>query len=296
MAIENDVLETQLEEELAGLDALDALRTEAGPGLASRAWSALWPKVLALFGVFAVWQIVVWSHWKPEYALPGPTSVLPELGRQLKTVAFWHAVATTMRRALVGFGLAVAIGTLLGIGVSRSSILKRGFGSFLTGLQSMPSITWFPLAILLFKLSEGAILFVVVLGAAPSIANGLVSGVDHIPPLLLRAGKMLGARGVDSLRHVVLPAALPGYVAGLKQGWAFSWRSLLAGELLVDIAARSSIGAALNQARELNDATKLLAMMIVVFGIGVLIDGLVFSAVETRIRRRRGLIETGAAA
>jgi len=294
MATDRDLVQSRLEEELAGLDALDALRPEQGPGLAARAWAALWPKAVAMFGVFAVWQIVVWSHWKPPYALPGPTTVLPELARQAKTLSFWHAVATTIRRAMTGFGLAVTIGTVLGIGVSRSSILKRGFGSFLTGLQSMPSIVWFPLAILLFKLSEGAILFVVVLGAAPSIANGLVSGVDHIPPLLLRAGKMLGARGMDSLRHVVLPAALPGYVAGLKQGWAFSWRSLLAGELLVDIAARSSIGAALNQARELNDATGLLAMMIVVFLIGVLIDGLVFSSFERQIRRRRGLIEVGA--
>src|ERR1051325_4527575 len=147
MAIEPDVLGSQLEEELAGLDALDALRQEAGPGRRARAWAALWPKVVALVGVVAVWQVVVWAHWKPEYALPGPTTVLPELARQAKTIAFWHAVATTMRRAITGFGLAVAIGTLLGIGVSRSSILKRGFGSFLTGLQSMPSITWFPLAI-----------------------------------------------------------------------------------------------------------------------------------------------------
>jgi len=292
MATDRDVLGDTLDEELAGLDALDARRHEAGPSIGARAWASLWPKLLALFGVVVVWQIVVWSHWKPEYALPGPRTVLPELWRQAKTLAFWHAVGTTMRRAITGFGLAVLIGTLLGIAVSRSSIMKRGFGSFITGLQSMPSIVWFPLAILLFKLSEGAILFVVVLGAAPSIANGLVSGVDDIPPVLLRAGKVLGVRGLDSLRHVVLPAAMPGYVAGLKQGWAFSWRSLLAGELLVDIAARSSIGAALNQARELNDATLLLAMMIVVFLIGVLIDGLVFSSVETRIRRRRGLIET----
>lgn len=101
-----------------------------------------------------------------------------------------------------------------------------------------PSIAWFPFAILLFGLSEGAILFVIVLGAAPSIANGLISGVDHTPPLRLRAGKILGARGVASWRHVVIPAALPAIVAGLKQGWAFAWRSLMAGELLVILASR----------------------------------------------------------
>ena len=101
----------------------------------------------------------------------------------------------------------------------------------------MPSIAWFPLAILLFKLSEEAILFVVVIGAAPSVANGLISGIDHIPPLWLRAGRVLGAKGLSAYRHVVLPAALPEFVSGLKQGWAFAWRSLLAGELLVIIAS-----------------------------------------------------------
>ena len=105
----------------------------------------------------------------------------------------------------------------------------------ITGLQTMPSIAWFPLAILLFQLSEGAITFVVVLGAAPSIANGLIAGVDHVPPVLLRAGHMMGARGLDKFRHVVLPASLPSFVGGLKQGWAFAWRSLMAGELLVTL-------------------------------------------------------------
>jgi NitT/TauT family transport system permease protein len=159
----------------------------------------------------------------------------------------------------------------------------------------MPSIAWFPFAILLFGLSEYAILFVVVLGAAPSVANGLVSGVDHIPPLLLRAGRVLGARGLAAYRHVVLPAALPGYVAGLKQGWAFSWRSLMAGELLVIIASRPSIGTRLHFARELSDAPGLLAMMIVVLVIGVIVDGMVFGTIEKKIRRRRGLIEVDAA-
>ena len=106
----------------------------------------------------------------------------------------------------------------------------------ITGIQTMPSIVWFPLAIVLFAKSEAAILFVVVLGASPSIANGVISGVDHIPPMFLRAGRVLGARGAATYRHVVIPAALPAFVAGLKQGWAFAWRSLLAGELLVIIA------------------------------------------------------------
>ena len=121
-----------------------------------------------------------------------------------------------------------------------------------TGLQTMPTIAWFPLAIMLFGLNETAILFVVVLGAGPAIANGVISGVDHIPPLQLRAGRVLGARGLTLYRHVIIPGSLPGYVAGLKQGWAFAWRSLLAGELLVIIAKKPSLGVRLELAHQLS--------------------------------------------
>jgi NitT/TauT family transport system permease protein len=278
--------------EIEGLDALDVPLVE--PPRPWRAlWEATWPKLAAAGLVLVVWQLAVLSGWRPTYVLPGPGRVLAELGELIVTAKFWAAVATTLRRAATGFALAIAIGTLLGVVVSRSRILRRAFGSFITGLQSMPSIAWFPFAILLFALSEGAILFVVVIGASPSIANGLINGIDHIPPLLLRAGRVLGARGLASLRHVVLPAALPGYVAGLKQGWAFSWRSLMAGELLVIIETRPALGSQLQFARELSDAPGLLALMLVVLLIGILIDGLVFATIEARLRRRRGLVEIG---
>jgi len=279
--------------EIEGLDALDVPMVE-GQQTLSRMWSAVWPKLAAVAMMLAIWQLVVWTGWRPSYVLPSPATVLGELSELITTAKFWSAVATTMRRALTGFALAIVIGTALGVAVSSNRALQRAFGSFITGLQSMPSIAWFPFAILLFKLSESAILFVVVLGASPSIANGLINGIDHIPPLLLRAGRVLGARGLDSLRHVVLPAALPGYVAGLKQGWAFSWRSLMAGELLVIIETRPALGSQLQFARELSDAPSLIALMIVVLLIGILIDGLVFATIEHRIRRRRGLVEVGA--
>ena len=280
--------------ELEGLDALDAPRVEPEPWLA-RAWRAAAPKLVAGSLALAAWQLVAWSGWRPDYVLPGPLRVVTQLAAMLATAAFWSAVATTLGRVAAGFAAATAIGTAIGVAVSRSATARRAFGSFLTGLQSMPSIAWFPFAILVFGLSEAAILFVVVLGAAPSIANGLLSGIDHIPPLLLRAGRVLGARGFASVWHVVLPAALPGYVGGLKQGWAFAWRSLMAGELLVIIANRPSIGTQLHFARELSDAPRLIATMLVVLAIGVVVDELLFGLLEQRIRRRRGLIDAGAA-
>ena len=145
---------------------------------------------------------------------------------------------------------------------------------------------------MLYGLSETAITFVVVLGAAPAIANGVISGVDHIPPLLLRAGRVLGAKGLSSYRHVIVPAAMPGFVAGLKQGWAFAWRSLMAGELLVIIAKRPSLGVRLELARQQSDYQGLLATMVLILVIGIVIDSLVFGRLDATIRRRWGLIDT----
>ena len=162
-------------------------------------------------------------------------------------------------------------------------------GSMIAGLHTMPSIAWFPFAILIFGLTETAIVFVVVLGAAPSIASGLISGIDHIPPVLLRAGRVMGARGVNWVRHVLLPAAIPGYVAGVKQGWAFAWRSLMAGELLVVLPGKISLGAQLQFSREFNDAPGLMATMIVILVIGIIVDALFFAQIEKRLRHRWGL-------
>src|SRR5262249_11430985 len=156
-------------------------------------------------------------------------------------------------------------------------------------------IAWFPLALLLFKQSEAAIYFVVVLGATPAIANGLISGTDHIPPILLRAGRVLGARRLTLYRHVVLPASLPSVVGGLKQGWAFAWRSLMAGELIVIIASRPSLGVMMQNAKDFADAPGLLSVMVVIFVIGVVVDSLFFGTMERSLRRRWGLIDTASA-
>jgi NitT/TauT family transport system permease protein len=176
----------------------------------------------------------------------------------------------------------------VGAVVARNRVLRAAVGSLITGLQSMPSIAWFPLAILLFGLTEGAIGFVVLLGAAPAIANGLISGFDQIPPLLIRSGRAMGASRFQLFRHVLLPASLPAFIGGLKQGWAFAWRSLMAGELLVIISNHPSLGVRLQLARETADAEGLLAAMVVVLVIGMAVE-ILFSSVDGSVRRRRGL-------
>jgi NitT/TauT family transport system permease protein len=262
-------------------------------GWVRRVGRTLGPLAAALALALAGWQALVWSGWRPAYVLPGPGPVLHRLHTDLLHGDLLRATVITLQRAAVGYTVALVLGTALGLVMVRARTLRAALGPIVAGLQSMPSVAWFPLAILLFRLSEAAILFVVVLGAAPAIATGLVAGVDHIPPLLMRAGRVLGARGWNRYRHVLVPAALPGFVAGLKQGWAFAWRSLMAGELLVVIPGRLSLGVQLQFAREFSDAAGLLAAMIVVLLIGVALDGLVFGRIERGIRARRGLLDPG---
>ena len=203
----------------------------------------------------------------------------------------WTAIGTTMSRAVYGYSLALVIGTTVGALVARIPVLRAAIGSMITGLQTMPSVAWFPAALLLFQLTQAAIIFVVVLGAAPSIANGLINGIDNISPVLLRAGRVLGARRFAAFRSVILPAAMPSFIGGLKQGWAFAWRSLLAGELLVLIPGKFSLGQQLDVNRLNLDVAGVYGIMIVIFVIGVLVDTFVFGFAERSIRKRYGLVD-----
>jgi NitT/TauT family transport system permease protein len=273
----------------SGAPADPSPRTSGAPTALAKVWGSVWPKLLAVFLAIAVWQVVVWAEWKEEYLLPPPSTVFGDLADLAQTEYLWRAIGTTMQRGAVGFAFSLVFGTLLGIAVSQSKILRSGVGSMITGLQTMPSIAWFPFAMLIFgTFSPFAIMFVIVLGAAPSIANGVISGIDEVPPPLLRAGHMLGARGVNRYRYVVLPAALPSYLAGLKQGWAFAWRSLMAGELIVQLSGEVTLGGSLNDAQVTGRADDLMAFMIIILILGMAVDG-IFSAITDRVRTRRGL-------
>jgi NitT/TauT family transport system permease protein len=280
-------------ERLAWLEAQEAAPPpdeRRGRRLAVRAWTALWPKVLAIAIVLAIWELIHISGWK-KLIFPAPGATLSDLWGQLRTGLLWHAIAITSERAVIGFALAVVIGVVVGALVSRIAPLRAAVGSLITGLQTMPSIAWFPFAIILFGISTTTILFVIVLGAAPSIANGLIAGVDYTPPLLLRAGKMMGLRRLSLYRYLILPASLPAFVAGLKQGWAFAWRSLVAGELLVAIVNQPSLGVLLSNDQDQADMQGATAIIIVILILGIIVD-MLFGLGDRAIRRRWGLTGT----
>ena len=280
--------------DVEGLDKLQLDEDGSRRSHRARLWSGAWPKLGAVVIALVLWQLVVWSHWRREDILPGPAAVFASLGHGIGDGSVLRAIGITLRRAVAGFAIATVVGLTVGTLIARWRVLRLAFGSFITGLQTMPSVAWFPLALLLFKRSEGAILFVVVLGAAPAIANGVISGIDHVPPLLVRAGRVLGARGFGLYRTVVLPASRPSMLAGFKQGWAFAWRSLMAGELLVIILGKPSIGVQMQNARDLADSPALLASMVVILAIGIVVDTLVFSTADKAIRRRHGLLDRSA--
>jgi NitT/TauT family transport system permease protein len=290
--------ETRPAEQQAAIAGLDRLELGSAPRrrdpgrMARSAWSAAWPKLLAIVLILAVWEVVHLTGWK-SYVLKGPGTVLPDLWGQMHHALLWQAIGITLRRAVLGYGLALVIGSVIGILVARIPLLRAAVGSIITGLQTMPSIVWFPVGIVLFGLTTLTILFVMVLGAAPSIANGLITGVDYTPPLLLRAGQTMGLRGVTLYRYLILPASLPAYVAGMKQGWAFAWRSLMAGELLVLILGQPSLGVLLNNDQNLQDFAGVGSIVIVILVIGILVDTL-FTKADLAIRRRRGLLTPGA--
>ena len=279
--------------EAAALAGLDSLELGQAGRRARSLWDAVWPKLLAIAIVLAFWELVHLSGWKKD-VIPGPAAVFSDLWAMLHTALLWQAIGTTVRRAVLGFGLALIIGVVIGALVSRIKPLRAAVGSMITALQTMPSIAWFPFAIILFGVSTEAILFVMVLGAAPSIANGLIAGVDYTPPLLLRAGRTMGLSRIAMYRHLILPASLPSFVAGLKQGWAFAWRSLMAGELLVIILGQPSIGVLLSNYQDQADMAGAISIMIVILVIGIVVD-MIFTRIDLSIRRRRGMLDPAVA-
>lgn len=232
-----------------------------------------------------LWHLLAKSGLWPEYLLPAPEEVLVTLARGFISGRYILAIGISIRRILIGYLLSSAVGIPLGLVTGRVKWLDDTVGSLLLGVQTLPSISWLPLSLLWFGLNEKAILFVVIMGAVLSIALATNSGVKNVSPIYIKAGKNLGAKGRILLTEIILPAALPSVVIGLKQGWSFAWRSLMAGELLF---INLGLGHLLMMGRELNDMAQVIAVMFVLILIGLLFDRLVFSFLEKAIRRRWG--------
>ncbi|MEU0302503.1 ABC transporter permease [Streptomyces sp. NPDC006175] len=277
----------------AGLDALDAVQVRRTPTREILLNKVL-PPVVAVVLVVLVWQLLVWAKVTDDYKLPPPAAVWDSLTEMWLQGTLLEVIWTSVSRGLLGFVMAVAIGTPLGLLVARVKVVRAAIGPILSGLQSLPSVAWVAPAIIWLGLDDRTMYAVILLGAVPSVANGLVSGVDQVPPLFLRAGRTIGATGLRGTIHIVLPAALPGYLAGLKQGWAFSWRSLMAAEI---IASSPDLGLGLGQLLENGrnnfDMPGIFLAILLILFVGIAIDLLIFSPLERRVLRSRGLLVKG---
>ncbi|MRG59081.1 ABC transporter permease subunit [Agromyces sp. CFH 90414] len=282
-------------DDLRSLEAgLDRLQTdpERRQGPWSRFATSVLPPIVFVLLALVAWQLyVVIAQPRPDLG-PSPLAVAASLGEAWESGRLQLAVATSLERGIIGFLIAVAVGTPLGLLLAEVRPIRRAVGPIISGLQVLPSVAWVPAAIIWFGLTDATVYFVILMGAIPSIVNGLIAGVDQVPPQLRRVGTVLGARRFRLATLVVLPAALPGYVAGLKQGWAFSWRSMMAAEIITTGGTIGfGLGAMLDNSRFLADLPGVLATILVILAIGILIELVCFAPLERRMLRRRGLLQ-----
>jgi NitT/TauT family transport system permease protein len=273
----------------SGLDQLDL------PAAGSTPWprrvaQVVLPKVVALLLLIGVWQLITAAGWWSS-SVPAPGAVWSSFVEQWKAGTITQSVGTTLLHVAEGYAVAIVIGTPLGLLIARVRLVRYAIGSWVQALQSLPSVCWAPVGVLWFGLQPAMLIFVVVMGAAPSIASGTISAVDQIPPLLMRVGDAMGARGIARYRHIILPASLPGYVSGLKQAWSFSWRSLMAAELIAfaPVTLGLGLGQLLESGRSLSDFPLMFMTIFVILFVGVLVDSLIFAPLDRGVRRRRGL-------
>jgi NitT/TauT family transport system permease protein len=241
------------------------------------------------FGLLVgVWQVMAWSgRWSPVL-LPPPRSVIEYLQAALADGSLPEATSVTLRRLLLGYVIGVVIGLPLGLLSSTSEFVEDTVGVLALGLQTLPSVCWVPLALLWFGQSESAMLFVVVMGTTWSVMIATDTGARTVPPVYARAARTMGSEGLHRWTRVILPASLPFLVNGMKQGWAFAWRSLMAAEIYVTVLSGFGLGQLLHYGRELNAMDQVIAIMLVIVLIGLLADKALFAPWERFLHRRWG--------
>jgi NitT/TauT family transport system permease protein len=244
---------------------------------------------IAFFAFLALlWEAAYRSKiWSPVL-LPSPGQVVKYLESAIADGTLANATLITMRRLLVGYFIGLILGLPLGLLTARWELLGDTIGTLALGLQTLPSVCWVPLALLWFGQTEAAMLFVVVMGTLWSVIIATETGVRNVPPIFRRAALTMGSKRLHMWFKVILPAALPFIVSGMKQGWAFAWRSLMAAEIFVTILTGFGLGQLLHYGRELSAMEQVIGIMIVIVVIGLLADKIFFSPIEKFLHRRWG--------
>jgi NitT/TauT family transport system permease protein len=243
-------------------------------------------RIVFYIAIIAVWQITAMSDLWPDNLFPSPYEVAEDLAYGASDSSLFYGIATSIWRLLVGLAIAIGGGIILGIFMARVEAVNQTVGSLVLGLQSIPSVAWVPLAILWFGLTDGGIIFVTAIGAIFAVTINTYTGVKNIDPHFIEAARNMGAKGSQLITAVLIPAAFPYMISGFKQGWAFAWRGVIGAEILFSFLG---LGFLLNAGRSLNDVSQVIAIMLMIMGIGLAVDGVVFQKLENKVMSRWGL-------
>lgn len=238
--------------------------------------------------LLVLWESASLLGWVNRMLIPPPSEVIGYLWGAIIDTTLLSAALVTLKRLLLGYLCGIGIGLPLGLVTARFKVCQDTIGLLALGLQTLPSVCWVPLALLWFGQTESAMFFVVVMGTVWSVVIATETGVRSIPPIYARAARTMGSRGLHTWIHIMLPASLPFIVSGMKQGWAFAWRSLMAAEIYVTILTGFGLGHLLHYGRELQAMSQVIGVMFVIVVIGLLADKVLFSPWERFLHRRWG--------
>ena len=242
---------------------------------------------LFIAAFIGIWQLVYILGIWPQVSMPSPAMVAESFAGLLQDFTLIKSIGMTMYRLVIAFTISIIIGIAVGLVMVKIPGFGRTMSSFAVGLQSFPSIAWVPFAILLIGLNDFAIFFVVIMSSVFSVMMSTYSGIRNIPPLYIQASRNMGAKGFSLFRYVMIPAATPSLLVGIKQAWSFAWHALIGAEIL--IAAAVGLGHILLVGREFQLMDQIIASMISIFAIGLLFDRIMFSKLEDKVRDRWGL-------
>lgn len=246
---------------------------------------------LFIAAFIGIWQLVFMLGIWPEVSLPSPAMVAKSFVDLVKDLTLIVSIGVTMYRLVIGFTLSIIIGVSVGLAMVKFPGFGKTMSSFAVGLQSFPSVAWVPFAILLIGLNDAGILFVVIMSSVFSVMMSTYGGIRNISPIYIRAAKNMGAKGFSLFRYVMIPAATPSLIVGIKQAWSFAWHALIGAEIL--IAASVGLGHVLLVGREFQLMDQIIASMITIFAIGLIFDRVLFSKLEESVRERWGLNQEG---
>lgn len=243
-------------------------------------------RLVFIFLFILIWQIIYSLNIWPDFLFPSPYKVADTLIAGFQDGTFVIAIATSFRRLLIGFFISIAMGTIIGIIIASNKIIGDTIAPFILAMQSIPSIVWLPLALLWFSMGESAIIFVVVMGGTWNMVINSIAGIKNVQPVLIKAAKTMGVKKIQLFWRVILPASIPHLITGMRLSWAFSWRALMAGEL---IGSGTGLGQVLMWGRDMGDMSLVITVIILIGSIGFITDNLIFKRFEDKILAKWGL-------